>query len=81
MRVKHVLECQFTRWVEVWGKLSIESKVIDLEPAFVEWLVHGKFITSTVRSSVEEYEDCDSAFSNAEVEEMEGSPSSAMVGY
>lgn len=79
MRVKHVVECQFHKWYAQWGKLSIESEIIALSPEFIEWLDRGKFIVNPVRSSVEEYDDPDSAFSRQELEQIETAPSQEIV--
>lgn len=68
MKVKHVLETQFSSWFPICEELSIPSKIIPLSNNFVEWLINGKFETGSLKCTVDEYQDCDSAFTKEEIQ-------------
>ena len=46
MKIKHILECQFSSWYETWQNNTIKSDVIPLPKEFIIWLKEGDFITN-----------------------------------
>ena len=79
MKIKHVQECQFHLWNEDLGRHSIQSDIIPLDDKFISWLIGGKFTCSPVNSTVEEYDDPDSAFSRKDVLEENEKQGSQLV--
>ena len=77
MKRQHVLNCAFSTWYNIFKELTIESKIIDLPSAFIEYLLEdGVVMPKSVeedeyhtvdsdRSSMEDWSDNEEDVANA----------------
>jgi hypothetical protein len=79
MKIKHVLECQFGEWYPQFKHITIESEIIPLESEFLSWIRDAKFLTTDeefpVRAKKSVYDDPDSNFTAAELNNTSNTPS------